>query len=123
MKSECTCTTANNPECPLHGYGETPIWQMELDDWGGAPIIHDGTGRNGDPTTARRMFRMDSDHHSIRDVLAILNDLENAKAPKVERPVYANVGHGHVYPRPDGMKARCGGPGICYQCSREKANL
>jgi hypothetical protein len=32
-----------------------------------------------------------------------------------------NVGHGHVRPRPDGMKARCGGPGICSQCSREAA--
>lgn len=31
----------------------------------------------------------------------------------------ANFGHGHVYPRPDGMKARCGGPGICPECSKE----
>lgn len=28
-------------------------------------------------------------------------------------------GHGHVNPRPDGAKARCGGPGICPECSRE----
>jgi ribosomal protein S27AE len=31
----------------------------------------------------------------------------------------ANEGHGHVRPRDDGMKARCGGPGICPQCSQE----
>ncbi len=30
-----------------------------------------------------------------------------------------NTGHGHVRPRPDGVKARCGGPGLCGECSRE----
>lgn len=34
-----------------------------------------------------------------------------------------NAGHGHVTPRADGMKARCGGPGLCLICSREKARL
>jgi hypothetical protein len=33
----------------------------------------------------------------------------------------ANAGHGHVTPRPDGIRARCGGPGICDVCSRELA--
>jgi hypothetical protein len=32
----------------------------------------------------------------------------------------ANVGHGHVYPRTDGVKMRCGGVGICSECSRDK---
>src|SRR5688500_10385336 len=27
-----------------------------------------------------------------------------------------NTGHGHVWPRPDGVQARCGGPGICPVC-------
>lgn len=27
--------------------------------------------------------------------------------------------HGHVTPNPDGTRARCGGPGICAECSRE----
>lgn len=30
-------------------------------------------------------------------------------------------GHGHVTPRLDGMRARCGGPGLCAQCSAERA--
>ena len=30
-----------------------------------------------------------------------------------------NTGHGHVHPRPDGVRARCGGPGICQECSLE----
>ena len=27
-----------------------------------------------------------------------------------------NTGHGHVWERPDGVKARCGGPGLCHEC-------
>ena len=34
-----------------------------------------------------------------------------------------NTGHGHVWTRPDGMKARCGGPTVCRECSRVAAAL
>lgn len=34
-----------------------------------------------------------------------------------------NAGHGHVRPRPDGAKARCGGPALCRVCQRETAAL
>lgn len=37
-----------------------------------------------------------------------------------------NIGHGHVFPREDGAKARCGGPGICDECNADlaaKSNL
>lgn len=30
-------------------------------------------------------------------------------------------GHGHVTPNPDGSRARCGGPGLCEECSMEEA--
>ena len=33
-----------------------------------------------------------------------------------------NTGHGHVWERPDGVKARCGGPGLCKICSRDEAD-
>jgi len=33
----------------------------------------------------------------------------------------SNTGHGHVYPRADGVKARCGGPGLCEVCSADQA--
>lgn len=33
-----------------------------------------------------------------------------------------NSGHGHVWERPDGFKAKCGGPGFCAQCSRDQAS-
>lgn len=32
-----------------------------------------------------------------------------------------NVGHGHVFPRPDGVKARCGGPLTCAECAADFA--
>jgi hypothetical protein len=31
------------------------------------------------------------------------------------------TGHGHVTPREDGMRARCGGPVICSVCAKELA--
>lgn len=34
-----------------------------------------------------------------------------------------NASHGHVTPRPDGAKARCGGPLMCKECCREQAAL
>lgn len=30
-----------------------------------------------------------------------------------------NVGHGHVFPRADGVKMRCGGPGLCSECTAD----
>lgn len=27
--------------------------------------------------------------------------------------------HGHVFPRPDGVKARCGGPALCAECKQD----
>lgn len=33
------------------------------------------------------------------------------------------MGHGWVTPRPDGRKARCGGPSACQQCQQEASRL
>lgn len=38
-------------------------------------------------------------------------------------PEPVNWGHGHVYPRIDGVKARCGGPGLCSECARDAGRL
>ncbi|EPG8834211.1 hypothetical protein L4690_002825 [Pseudomonas aeruginosa] len=38
--------------------------------------------------------------------------------PAVEQAC-ANVGHGHVFPRADGVKMRCGGPGLCSECAAD----
>ncbi|HGJ9204478.1 TPA: hypothetical protein ACLESY_002050 [Pseudomonas aeruginosa] len=41
-----------------------------------------------------------------------------ASHPAVEQ-AGANVGHGHVFPRADGVKMRCGGPGLCSECTAD----
>lgn len=41
---------------------------------------------------------------------------------KKHMPMYGtNIGHGHVWTRPDGSRARCGGPTICPSCARDSA--
>lgn len=34
---------------------------------------------------------------------------------------FTTTGHGHVTPRSDGCKARCGGPALCVVCQCEAA--
>ncbi len=34
-----------------------------------------------------------------------------------------NTGHGHVWARPDGSRARCGGPRMCKECARDAAEV
>jgi len=46
----------------------------------------------------------------------------NEEAKRVWLAEHPNSGHGHVFPRPDGVKARCGGPGLCKECSRDQAS-
>lgn len=36
---------------------------------------------------------------------------------------HTNRGHGHVIPRADGVKARCGGPPLCRTCGTEQARV
>jgi hypothetical protein len=45
------------------------------------------------------------------------------KREPVEAPMGGNNGHGHVWRRPDGMRARCGGPAICAECAKDAARL
>lgn len=33
-----------------------------------------------------------------------------------------NQGHGHLWERPDGVKARCGGPALCAKCAQDLAD-
>jgi len=37
----------------------------------------------------------------------------------VEKVPFTNSGHGHAWPRPDGIKARCGGPLSCQECAED----
>lgn len=41
-------------------------------------------------------------------------------ARKPANRVGTNSGHGHVWGRPDGLKAKCGGPEFCAECRRDR---
>lgn len=70
------------------------------------------------------------DHVIARYLRRAYESLCYASESKVNWPTSMKVatqkvtwGHGHVYPRIDGTKARCGGPGMCNECSRDQAQL
>ena len=47
---------------------------------------------------------------------AMLNHKGNALSVSKNAGPRTNTGHGHVWERPDGVKAKCGGPGLCEEC-------
>lgn len=47
--------------------------------------------------------------------------VSRARAALDERATPTNAGHGHVRPRLDGSRARCGGPRLCKECQQEAA--
>jgi hypothetical protein len=51
----------------------------------------------------------------------LLSAIKELAAPAQADDARMDCGHGHVYPHPSGMKARCGGPGMCKLCSRDLA--
>lgn len=57
------------------------------------------------------------------EVSALADPLQHTMAARCSetRPANSNTGHGHVFARPDSVKARCGGPGLCPACSAEAA--
>lgn len=54
-----------------------------------------------------------------------LPPLYPAEAPASRRALerIASEGHGHVLPRPDGGRMRCGGPALCARCRRDAAEV
>ena len=58
----------------------------------------------------------------LRELRGRLDKFEGCSAVPAAQE-NSNTGHGHVIARPDGVKARCGGPGICHECSTEMAAL
>lgn len=48
---------------------------------------------------------------------------EKLEAPALSWGPGTNTGHGHVWRRPDGIRARCMGPGGCLVCSEDKVRL
>lgn len=69
--------------------------------------------------TSRQAWR---EEHARRDGWnqcreAMLNRV--LAGPSIAERYGSNSGHGHVWDRPDGVKARCGGPALCIHCRRD----
>lgn len=41
----------------------------------------------------------------------------------IQQPIDYHEWHGHVRPRPDGVRARCGGVAFCSDCQKEQAQV
>ena len=76
-----------------------------------SPTPSSSPSPSGDGMTRRQLFASASGR--LR--------LGPAYVPVEATPGDLNVGHGHVVPRPDGVRARCGGPDLCRECSRDLA--
>jgi hypothetical protein len=59
--------------------------------------------------------------HEQRKKIAELVAAAISAAVNTKTVLNLNQGHGHVHARPDGVKARCGGPKICSVCAVELA--
>jgi hypothetical protein len=51
----------------------------------------------------------------------LFNPEKFRKRPWVDS--FSGRGHGHVYPNPNGVKLRCGGPGLCPSCTEDLEDL
>lgn len=89
------------------------INQMLIDRQRGRPATAGTVATDRD-----RQRPCDSEPHGEDAGVAATHDAK----PRSSR-VGTNTGHGHVWARPDGVRARCGGPALCSECARDAAHL
>ena len=88
---------------------ETPAGTVDLEE--GPPRSFVETNRTGRwQSSPAATFTVDDPDRSSK-----------AAALTALRLHLERFGHGHVIPRADGIRTRCGGPGICQVCSRDQA--
>lgn len=61
-----------------------------------------------------RSYAIELELHIKRSNPEVGAGIENTKTVQIS-------GHGHVFPRVDGVRARCGGPPFCDACNSELA--
>lgn len=57
------------------------------------------------------------------DILNLVTESDHMKTflPGQAAQSPSNTGHGHIFQRPDGARARCGGPASCSECAADDA--
>ncbi|QEY73248.1 hypothetical protein [Pseudomonas denitrificans (nom. rej.)] len=58
-------------------------------------------------------------------IAEVFDDFPDVRTQRLQqlRAQLGSEGHGHVVPRLDGTRMRCGGPGICKTCEKEQLLL
>lgn len=95
----------------------------KLADWHAGQACHIRHGASANKAAKNKepvhesMHRMAAWHDDQAQMLRTLSRqiTEGKQAP--------SLGHGHVKQRPDGFKARCGGPSFCRECKAEQGEL
>ena len=70
----------------------------------------------GDPNAVRQC-RWDTSVLAYIFALTVRHIEENQPSIHHRIQFPTNAGHGHVFPRADGVRMRCGGPGMCDTCN------
>jgi hypothetical protein len=90
-------------------------WQREIAAYDGA-IRRKGHHIDAMVLTTRDLVE------KLRKAEARVRELE-AAAPAQAGDALTDCGHGHVHKNANGIKARCGGPGLCKLCARDLAAM
>ena len=94
---------------------------MQIDHWARQSYVRHKSSVRGQQITAADSMET----HIIWATLRWAEENAVSAQLKAERaePVRGNTGHGHVWSRPDGLKAKCGGPTICAVCAKDAASV
>lgn len=71
------------------------------------------------PTTMAEVLGVLLDGGCFTDEDIEKRDVDLVRRDSPEKVPFTNTGHGHAWPRPDGIKARCGGPLSCQECAED----
>ena len=113
--------------CPFCGRAGKLSARPASNSDGGGYIAFAACYCGGFSATAHQTGKGTTEADAKRDAIYAWNRRTPARALDAEKGGEkedgpgSNTGHGHVWPRPDGGKARCGGPGLCSPCSADAA--
>lgn len=95
------------------------VWPLGA---GGLPVCVTFEGPEGEllhrEVGAHRWIEIMTELKRVSETVeAALSETAGA-VPEYSR-IATNTGHGHVWERPDGFRARCGGVGLCGECKAD----
>jgi len=74
-------------------------------------------------TVGREHFAAQDDLRRYKEAAMSASGSFSMTGTPIGTRIGTNTGHGHVWKRPDGAVAKCGGPALCTECARDLASL